>query len=75
MYSNWNGSKFLFTCVQKPLLWTVVYPTLQPKIMPELYFTSFIVEIYNISASLESRYEQVIQYQFLSNNTDQNILC
>jgi hypothetical protein len=67
MHSNWNGSKFPFICVQKPLLWTAVYPILQPKIMPELYFTPFIVEIYNISAHLDSRYERVIQYQFLSN--------
>jgi hypothetical protein len=74
MHSNWNGNKFLFMCVQKPLLWTAVYPILQPKIIPELYFTPFSIEIHNISAHLDSHYEWVIQYQFLSNNTDQNIL-
>jgi len=74
MHSNLNGSKFPFICVQKPLLWTVVHPILQPKIMSELYFTPFSVETHNISAHPDSHYKQVIQYQFFSNITDKIIL-
>jgi hypothetical protein len=55
------------TVRQKPLLWTVVYPILQPKILPELYLIPFSVEIHNISAHLGSPYKQVIRYNFLSN--------